>query len=271
MVSEKLNYLGILERDLGNQIFSYLKREYGFPNAICRSLRDDFLRFMHEYLGDEDFGDGVLYYSAIKSDVPVGTKVKDMDYVRIKLHLWMREDIESAMVSQDELLKNRIVRLTNEAFDQGALLTQADLSILLGESIKTISRKINELKQEGIIVPTRGNRMDIGPGVSHKSKIVEMYLRGYEFTDIKRNTRHSSESILRYLREFVRIVHLYLDGYSYNEIRRITSRSIRLIREYVSLYEVLSKDEDCDLRIRDLFQKYGIGEKNGYKDIEERR
>ena len=49
---------------------------------------------------------------------------------------------------------------------------------------------------------TRGNRMDIGPGTSHKAKIVELYLKGYEFTDIKRNTRHSSESIARYLKEF---------------------------------------------------------------------
>jgi hypothetical protein len=33
-----------------------------------------------------------------------------------------------------------------------------------------------------IIVPTRGNRMDIGAGTSHKAKMVELYLKWYEFT-----------------------------------------------------------------------------------------
>ena len=68
--------------------------------------------------------------------------------------------------------RRTVVRLTDEAFGQGTLLTQADLSILLNESIKTIGRYIKQLLEEDIIVPTRRNRMEIGPGTSHKVKIV---------------------------------------------------------------------------------------------------
>ena len=110
--------------------------------------------------------------------------------------------------------------MANEAFEQGTLFTQADFSILLNESksITTIGRYIKQLLEEDIIVPTRGNRMDIGPGTSHKAKIVELYLKGYEFTDIKRNTRHSSESIARYLKEFARVAALHKEGYSLGQI-----------------------------------------------------
>ncbi len=72
--------------------------------------------------------------------------------------------------------------------------------------------------------------MDIGPGTSHKAKIVELYLKGYEFTDIKRNTRHSSGSITRYLKDFARVAALHNEGYSHDQIRMITEHSGRLVR-----------------------------------------
>jgi hypothetical protein len=47
---------------------------------------------------------------------------------------------------------------------------------------KEICRRCDK---QGIVVPTRGEIQDIGPTVSHKSKIIELYLKGYEYTDIK--------------------------------------------------------------------------------------
>ena len=146
--------------------------------------------------------------------------------------------------------------MANEAFEQGTLFTQADFSILLNESITTIGRYIKQLLEEDIIVPTRGNRMDIGPGTSHKAKIVELYLKGYEFTDIKRNTRHSSESIARYLKEFARVAALHKEGYSLGQIRRITEHSERLVKEYLELYEQYKNAEDCKQRLGEILSRY---------------
>jgi len=131
----------------------------------------------------------------------------------------LASDIE-AFVNEvrGKIERRTVVRLANEAFEQGTLFTQADFSILLNESITTIGRYIKQLLEEDIIVPTRGNRMDIGPGTSHKVKIAELYLKGYEFSDIKRNTRHSSESIARYLKEFARVAALHKEGYSLGQI-----------------------------------------------------
>jgi len=157
------------------------------------------------------------------------------------------EDIPYASRGIAELTKQRIVRLTNETFDQGGLLTQADLAILLGECPRTIGRRIQELQDEGIIVPTRGKRMDIGPSISHKTKIVEMYVDGYDFSDIKRRTRHSSESITRYLKDFARVIVLHEKGHSAREIRIITDHSERLVREYLELYERLNTEEYQDM------------------------
>jgi hypothetical protein len=89
--------------------------------------------------------------------------------------------------------------------------------------------------------------MDIGPGVSHKTKIIEMYIEGYDFLDIKRRTRHSSESITRYLKDFARIVVLQERGHTPREIRIITDHSERLVREYLDLYEQFNCEEYQDM------------------------
>ena len=169
-------------------------------------------------------------------------------------------DIAYASHGRIDLLKHRIVRITNQAFDQGGVLTQADVSIILGESLRTVSRRINDLKNEGIVVPTRGNRKDIGPGISHKTKIVEMYLMGYDFSEIKRRTRHSSESISRYLKDFARIVVLKEKGHTLNEMRIIVGHSEHLINQYLELQENLTCDESTT-RIEQLTARLNIGKK----------
>ena len=101
--------------------------------------------------------------------------------------------------------------------------------------------------------------MDIGPGTSHKVKIVELYLKGHEFTDIKQNTRYPSDSIARYLKEFARVAALHKEGYSLgslSQIRRITEHSERLVKEYLELYERYKNDEDCKQRLGEILSRY---------------
>ena len=165
MPNERENYEGIVKRGLKEEWCDYIRREYEFSMAVCRSLASDIETFMNEARGE--LKEGQLFYRAVKSDIPPGVKTDEMSFKTVKLTIFSQDDVEDAKKSQRELLKNRIVRLTNEAFEQGTLLTQADLSILLNESIKTIGRHIKQLLEEDIIVPTRGNRMDIGPGTLH--------------------------------------------------------------------------------------------------------
>ncbi|MEW5937368.1 MAG: DUF1670 domain-containing protein [Candidatus Thermoplasmatota archaeon] len=239
-------YVSIAKRTVEEQLYNELVRDYGFPRAICRSLVELFFSYFNLYLG-ADRADGQLVYRAVPADVPPGIKTEEIKTHPVRLTLFSLEDIPYASKDIGELTKRRIERLTNEAFDQGGLLTQADLAILLGESPRTIGRRIQDLEDGGIIIPTRGNRMDIGPGISHKTKIVEMYTQGYEFSDIKRRTRHSSESITRYLKDFARVMVLHERGHNPKEIRIITEHSDRLVREYLELYEQLNVEENQEM------------------------
>ena len=164
-----------------------------------------------------------------------------MNLVPVKITIYYPEDC--TVRDQQELLDKRIMRISNEAYTQGALLTQADIAILLGESTKTISRHITALEKKGELVPTRGKWKDIGPGVSHKKKILELYLKGYEYTEIERRTRHSGEAIMRYVKDLSRILVLAEEGYEDEELRIITGLSEKTIREYKELIETYSTEE----------------------------
>ncbi len=84
------------------------------------------------------------------------------------------------------LRRVRVLRMTEEAMDQGGVLTQEDLARLLQTGVRTIRRDIARLRAEGHWVPTRGVVQDTGRGQSHKAKIVEMYLRRMTYSEIVR-------------------------------------------------------------------------------------
>ena len=116
-----------------------------------------------------------------------------------------------------------MMRFAAEAYDLGGLLVQEDLALLLNSGRRTIQRDMSYLKKQEIIIPTRGSIQDIGPTISHKTKIVELYLKGYEYTEIERRTRHTGQSIKRYIIGFSKVVMLHSKGYNPNQIRELTN------------------------------------------------
>ncbi|MGH2667731.1 MAG: DUF1670 domain-containing protein [bacterium] len=132
----------------------------------------------------------------------------------------------------------RVLRMTEEAVDQGGVLTQEDLARLCQSDVRTIRRDVGALRGEGHWVPTRGAVKEIGRGQSHKAKIVEMYLRRMTYSEIVRRARHAASSVKRYVETFGRVVVLWEKGVrEAGEIGFIVGVSERLAREYLGLRE----------------------------------
>jgi len=96
----------------------------------------------------------------------------------------------------------KIQRITEEAIEQGGVLSQEDISKYLSVSLRTVKRDISKIKQRGIEVVTRGYLHNIGRGQTHKVKIIGMYLDGKTYSEIKLTARHSVGAIKRYLESF---------------------------------------------------------------------
>jgi len=255
-------YKSTFNRKLETQLYNELRRDYAFPRAVCRSLTDLFQKYLDLYFGGLR-EEGQIIFHAVARSVPPGIPVEEMHLIPVRLTVYASEDnLVCTDGNQKGLLQHRIVRIANEAYIQGALLTQADIAIILGESTKTISRHIIELEKLEVIVPTRGRWKDIGPGESHKKRILEYYLKGDEYTDIERKTKHSGEAIMRYIKDFARLLILTEEGYSNNEIRMISGLSDKIVREYKELIEEYSGSEYKERldHIRAIFRKKTLEE-----------
>lgn len=255
-------YLSTFNRQIQTQLYNELRHDYSFPRAVCRSLSDLFGSYLDLYFSSQR-KEGQIIFHAVSKVVPPGVPVEEMHLVPVKLSFYDPDDC--TVRNQQELLDKRIKRISNEAFNQGALLTQADIAILVGESTKTIARHIAELEKKDVLVPTRGKWKDIGPGVSHKKRILELYLKGDEYTDIERKTKHTGEAIMRYVKDFARIMVLTEEGFNDTELRIITGLSEKTIREYKDIIEIYSTEDFKDRldQLRGIFRKKTILQKPG--------
>jgi hypothetical protein len=196
-------------------------------------------------------GLGQIRYIAISEAEGPGKKIMDSAHKEVVLTLDAPEDRETYQEHDLQTLRRQVIlRITHEAKDQGALLTVKDLVRLLKVSYSSVKRCIKALRLDGFPVPIRGSVKDIGP-MSHKAKIVELYVKGYTETEIRRNTEHSLRSIERYIIDFSKVLVLKEKGMVFDTIRQIVGLSERVTRDYLSLIEVYNGQEYKD-RLREI-------------------
>jgi biotin operon repressor len=217
-------------------IIERISRDFNLAPFMARTQFEQMRRYFEEYF-DLERDIGQMTFLAVSADTPPGQPIGACKRVAITLTLDHADDVEALRHGVAALRRNKIQRLTREAQEQGALLTQEDLARLLCTSRSTIKRDIAWLRGEGIAVPTRGQIKDIGKGISHKGRIVEDWLARYTFSQIKQRRWHSIRSIERYCSDFQRVVRLHVHGLSVENIRVSTGLSERLIGEYLDLYE----------------------------------
>jgi len=193
-----------------------------------------------------------LSYCAIAATEPAGRKLAESERLPVRLTWHAAEDLAAAAQGLAALRQQRLVRLCREAQDQGALLTQEDLALLLTTSVSTIKRDLRTLRAADVFVPTRGQQRDIGPGVSHKCQIVRRYLHGESLTDLRRRLPHGPASSERYLQAFRQVALMTREGLAPELIRRATRLSARLVAHYQALYEQARDDPAQHLRLQDL-------------------
>ena len=257
-----LVYKGPWVRTAQMRLFNILETEYGFPKATCRSLIHLMWDFLNENFGDT-LHEGQMKYQAVASEEPPGKITTELKSVPAHLTLHDRNDIH--ILSQEGiagLRKKKILRLANEAYEQGGLLTQEDLAVMLCSSRRTIRRDIKELKNQDQFIPTRGTMKDIGPGISHKSKIIQLWLEGYEYTDLERKTGHSGSSIQRYLASFSKVVRFHTKKYNSKEIHELTDVSERLVKEYLTLFDEFKDHPESKDRLEQILVQNQALKKN---------
>jgi len=230
-------YNRIIEKTPEQLFINSLRKDFELSPAESAGI----LELVKENLyGEAPSATGRIKYVCASANARHGKPLREQELLEVELTL--DNGIDDLNVQKEEgsnkLRQLKILRMTEEAYNQGCLLTQEDLARLLQVSSRTIRSDIKSLVSDGNTVHTRGNDQDIGRGRSHKSRIVDLYLSGCTYDEIIRKTRHSSFAIKRYVSTFGRILMLIDKGItSEEEISRLIGQSERLTREYLELFE----------------------------------
>lgn len=182
---------------------------------------------------------GQMRYVCVASSEGAGKPLQRCQQQTVVLTVLDREDPQVlAQKDAEGLRQHRIQRLTEEAREQGGLLSQEDLAQLLCCSVRTIRRDIRQLRERyEIMVATRGQQKDIGPTVSHKGVAIRHWLAGSEPLEVARKINHSLHAVERYLQHFSRVVFLVGKGFEPLQIALTVGLSSANVKTYLEIFQ----------------------------------
>jgi biotin operon repressor len=212
-------------------------------------------------LGDHAEGNilqpGQMIWTAIDFNEPAGKPLKHCKLRRITItHIDTKEDADvRRQYGPRAKRQQQILRMTTEAKDQQALLTQEDLAEILGTDVRTIRRDIYQLRQQGICVPSRGQQKDIGPGVTHRVKAVLLFLQDQEPLEIARTIKHSLTAVERYIDTFCRVVYCQRKFSNNLKTALVVGVSMATVNRYLELHSQACENPAYRQRISEIEQR----------------
>jgi len=183
---------------------------------------------------------GQLLFQVIAIEAPSNSPLSECEQITVVLTLDAGD--EDIVVRKNKgvvgLRHHRIQRLVNEAFQQGGLLTVEDIANrLLNCGERTICRDLSFFKTQKISLPLRSTIKDMGRAISHRALIVEHWLKGKEYEQIKQATHHSIPAIQNYISKFKRVIALANQGFDIHKISFLAKISPTLAEQYYTIYK----------------------------------
>jgi len=232
-------------KSLKHIILDRFLNHYGYDKGAvtASAIIDDLLALIEQYYryNDNSFlKPGQIVWHAVPVD-EYPKKGKSMAQTRLKpvvLDMITDDDIEGLKtpIGTHELKMKKIERWTHQAYDQGALLSQLDLAVLLASTTVTVGICVREYQNlYSRSLPTRGNIQLIGSGQTHKRPIIALHLKGYLVPTICQKTNHSKGSVERYIHDFEAIKTLSEKFDDVDLISRIVRLTPSVVKQYLDL------------------------------------
>lgn len=254
----ELQYRPQAAKTLRQSLIRFITREFprlGGPWVI-ELFVDKLLELVDSYrIARDRLKPGQTVWQAVALDERPGYH-KPMTHTRqvpVVITLANQDDVADLRnnVKQSQVIKRALVRVANEAYAQGGVLTGTDLSLLFHRSHSHIAQLIREYEAEtGEVVPRRGNLHDMGRTVTHKQIICrKAYLEGKPTHIIAWETFHSPEAVDHYILDFAR-VHFATSqqGMTPEETAFAIQQPVSYVKQYVKLIEEFALDDQqvCD-------------------------
>jgi DNA-binding CsgD family transcriptional regulator len=245
-------------KTLEGLVASHLSSQYHLPPRAAQTLCEDALVFGRLW-GSQTRAAGQILFHAVATDEPAGKPLRECHMVEIRLTLRADGDLAFRRTHGLGALNRALVeRLGREALEQGAVLSVEDLADLLRLSVATVKRYKQALSAAGTPIKTRGDVADIGPALTHRDRIVKLFLQGYSESEVAQRTQHTLGCVEQYLADFLRISLLLRDGYSPGETARLARLSKGKVQAHRRLLAELEADPFYQGALRRVLEIYRL-------------
>jgi hypothetical protein len=248
------SYTGTRHRCFQQAARHLLETEYGFINSrrVIDMLTADMEALAHEFRPDAtSVSPGWLVFTGTKAcggKAHPGKSAGDYPLATLSWPVVLPEDVaaleqmprgKAGGQQRRALLKKRLQRIIEHGLqhkDGPVLLTCADLGLMLGYTNGRISHLLIEQRREtGQPLPTKGYYFDQGIRPTHKAEIVDLYEQGMDEADIARQSNHGQASVGRYLRDYERVKLLLRHAIPVAQISSMSGLQPTVVQAYVEL------------------------------------
>jgi hypothetical protein len=217
--------------------------EYGYDKGavVVAAIVEDICTVVrNHYRRPDDLEPGQLIYLCPAADERQrkGKTMAQTRLVPVRLTVVAQADIDAMVAGVGALERRelRVRRLTHEAYDQGGVLSEADLSLVTGYTDGGVSATVVRLRKRGEILPIRGYVADMGSWPTHKAAIIRLYLEGLTTPEIASRTYHATKSVDRYIEGFER-VRLLDAKHPREELPLLTGLAPRVVTQYLAILD----------------------------------
>lgn len=244
----KLRYSPQLGRTLERALADRIGEEFpriGGPRIrqLCARM---ILEVVEEYIRPrETLRHGQLLWAAISRDQPPAVRARTghEHLVPVVLDLSSSADVELLLdhPKREAVLQQRCVRLCQQAYEQGAVLSNVDLALVLSSDPCKIASVIARYeRQENKMLPRRATVHDVGTAVTHKKIIcLKHHVEGKTSDQVARETYHSIEAVDRYLGQFERVRYCRANNIDVPQTAYMLRCSQNLVHEYLEIDDLI--------------------------------
>lgn len=237
--------------------YQVLRQEFNFSLRLAQDVLNAAQELLIGQASPERVRPGQVRRVVASLKAPFGPPLAETAKLEITLTVDSGAEDGDVAVEQgrEALRQGRILRLIDEALDQGGVLTQEDLAQVLGVDVRTIRRDVRALKNAGQLLHTRGQLKGVGRGQTHKVKIIELWLDRDGYDKIARQVHHSPQAIKRYVSSFLRLAVLHREGKDVKEIAFLTQSSPHLVTDYLAVYQSALENETRRAKLEEEIQR----------------
>lgn len=160
-------------------------------------------------------------------------------YVAVVLSVITEEDVEQLAngVPMPVIANNAVARMMIEAYEQGGILSTRDAGLLSLRSSSWVSKmRLNYEKEHDCLLPHTGILHDMGPCISHKTKIIrKVMVEKKDPADVARECNHTQRAVDRYLKDFHRVKTAYKQNQDNDYIHVVTGIAKHVVEQYIGL------------------------------------